>query len=76
MKRVKATEKLIKQLKPYWKELDDLEGEFQVKVYNLEGKMNKEIGRTDLEFFMCDGDYVGIGDIGRAMKLIHSQELE
>ena len=74
--KTKKTQKLIKQLKPYWKELEDLEGEFQIKVFQLENKMNEELGRKDLEFFMCDGAYVGIGDIGRDMKLIHREELE
>ena len=74
--KIKITPELIKKLKPYWKELEELEGEFQIKVFNLENKMNKKLGIKGLEFFMCDGAYVGIGNIERTMKLIHSEELK
>jgi len=72
----KATAKLIKQLKPYWLELEMLHAIFDKKVFDLERIMNKELDRKDLEFFMSDGAYVGIGNIDRTMKLIHSEELE
>ena len=37
----------IKKLKPYWKKLQDLEGEFNLNVYALELKMQNETGIND-----------------------------
>ena len=75
---IKKTKKLITQLKPYWKEVQELYDDFFEKVNDLEIKMQKDkkIGIDDIEFFWVDGDYVGIGNIGRTMRLIQREELE
>ena len=75
--KIKKTAALIKQLKPYWKKLNQLEGIFHKKVHNLEKTMEKEIGIKGVEFFWSDlGEYAGIGNVDRTMELIHGQELE
>ena len=74
--KIKVTKELIKKLKPYWEQLEVLQCEYIGKVFQLEEKMSKEVGIKDLEFFMCDGEYVGIGNIDRTMKLIHGYQLE
>jgi len=76
MKDIKVTKDIIEKLKPYWQEFELMQEEFIGKVYSLEQKMSKDIGIKDLEFFQCDGDYVGIGNVERTMRLIHIHELE
>ena len=73
---MKKTVELIKKLQPYWKQLQRLEGIFNKKVRNLEKRIEKEIGIEGIEFFMCDNEYVGIGNEKRTMKLIMMEELE
>ena len=76
--KIKITPELIKKLKPYWKKLDKIKDDFFDQVTNLEIKMQKDkkIKIDDLEFFCVEGDYVGIGNVERTMKLIHSEELK
>lgn len=73
MKKLKIS--TIKKLKPYWKKLQELEGEFNLNVHALELKMQNNLDISDLEFFWRDG-YCGIGDEARTIKLIHKCELE
>ena len=68
--------KKTKKLKPYWKELLEIELQYYNAVYRLEKRMSREIGIKDLEFFMCDNEHVGIGNAERTMPLIHGEELE
>ena len=72
----KKTKKLIKQLKPYWKKVQIIVGEFYGQLANLEKEMEKETGIPTIEFFMCDNEIVGIGNTQRTMPLIHDKELE
>jgi len=72
----KLSRDMVKKLKPYWKKLQDLEDEFYGQVGILEKEMQQKIGIEDLEFFQCDGDYVGIGNYSRTIKLIQSKQLE
>ena len=67
MKKLKIS--TIKKLKPYWKKLQELEGEFNLNVHKLELKMQKDLNIDDLEFFWRDG-YCGIGNEARTIKLI------
>ena len=76
MKRIKVNKELIQQLKPYWQELEKIQNEYFGKIFKLEKKMSKKTGIKDLEFFMCDNYYCGIGNDDRTMRLIHSNELE
>ena len=59
------------QLKKYWKELTELEKDFESKITVLEKKMQKETGIKDLEFFWGCNGIVGIGNASRTMSLIH-----
>lgn len=73
--KAKKTKKLIKQLKPYWKEVRKLESKFYKQLYKLQDKMRKETNIKGLEFFYCDGENVGIGNESRDMELIYDHEL-
>jgi len=77
MKKIKVTKGLIKQLRPFWKKLQDLEDIFLREVAELEAKMAQETGIEGIEFFRgFDGWYAGVGNADRTMKLIHDHELE
>ena len=72
--------KLIKQLKPFWKKQRDLYFEYSRKVHNLEKEMNKKIkSKYPLEFFWVEGEIVGIGAESwqdrKHFKLIHDTDL-
>lgn len=74
--KIKITKKLIKKLKPYWRELLEIERQHHNTVYRLEKRMEKEIGIKGIEFFQCDNEYIGIGNVVRTMPLIHDTKLE
>ncbi len=74
MKKLKVN--TIEKLKPYWKKLQLLEDKFYGKVEILEKEMQKDIGIKDLEFFCCEGDFVGIGNYSRTIKLMQVDILE
>jgi len=76
MKKIKKTKKLIKKLKSYWKKLREIESQHSRMIYRLEKAMEEETGIDGIEFFFCDGEYAGIGNLERSMELIHSKELE
>ena len=73
MKKLKPQTR--KKLKKYWKKLQELQGKFNLEIYELESKMQNEIGIDDLEFINVNG-CCGIGNVSRTIKLIHSEELE
>ena len=73
---VKPTKKQLVIIKGYWKTLKKHEGDFHKRVYALEKTMSKEVGINNLEFFMCDNEYVGVGNTERTMKLLQREELE
>jgi len=75
--KIKKTQKLIKQLQPYWQQMDKLTDIYHKKLYNLEKRMEIETGIEGIEFYWGDNSTpVGIGNINRDMELIHDQELE
>lgn len=75
--KIKKTKSLIKKLNPFWEKLQELEGNFHQKVWDLEKEMMKTTGIKDIEFFWSDlGEYAGIGNLERTMGLIHREELE
>jgi len=59
-----------KILKKYWNALEILEGRHSKEIWDLEKKMAKETGIKDICFFSCDGEYVGIGNGSKTMKLV------
>lgn len=72
----KFTKSEIKKLKKYWKQLQKLQNDFDFRIGGLERAMQYDLKMKDLEFFMSDGGYCGIGNIPRTIKLIHAEELE
>ena len=71
MKRYKYRAKDYKnKVKKYWKELEELEDMFYQQLEILENKISKEIRIKDIEFFWCDNNIVGIGNISKTMELI------
>ena len=73
---LKPNRKQIKIMKQHWKFLSDLRDEHYQEVEKLERRLQEQTEIEDLEFFMVDGSYVGIGNLSRTMGLIHSHELE
>lgn len=73
---LKPTKKQLKVMKEFWNLLKEREEKFLDDVYNLEQEMQLVSGIEDLEFFKCDGDYVGIGNVDRTMNLIQQEDLE
>jgi len=69
---LKPNKKQLKAMKEGWKQLQKDEEKFWEMVQATEKWMQKETGITDLEFFKVDGEFVGIGNESRSMKLIQS----
>lgn len=77
--KVIPTKKQLDIIKANWKIFKEIEGAFHKNIYALENKMSKETGIKDLEFFkddMCGGDWCGVGNVSRTMKLLQREELE
>ena len=74
--RILVTERQHKILKQGWKQLQKDEDEFYGLISATEKWMSKKTGIKGLEFFKSDGDYVGIGNGSRTMKLIHQEKLQ
>ena len=69
--KVKPTEKQLTSIKQHWKKLQEIESEFHEKLMGLEISMEAATGIQGIEFFNCDGEYVGVGNAERTMELIH-----
>jgi len=46
------------------------------KISEFEKDMSKKTGIENLEFFFCDNECAGIGNLERTMKLIQRKELQ
>lgn len=75
-KKFKLTKKQRKQLIPFIKKADIIEGIFYRAIDSLERLMEAETGIKGIEFFMCDGGIVGIGNADRTMGLIHMEDIK
>lgn len=75
-KKITPTSKQLEIMKEYWASLQAEIAEFDSIVTQLENEMSIATGINDLEFFNCDGDYCGIGNFDRTMKLIEREKLE
>lgn len=64
-----------KQAKKYFAMLSRAEDLHSANVMSIEKIMAKETGIEDIEFFMCDNWYCGIGNASRTMKLIHREDV-
>jgi len=78
MKKIKITRKLLGILKAYTKLFNRVEGRYYKERHRLEKMMEQETGIEDIEFFFCDGEFVGIGTPShpKKMDLIHRYRLE
>lgn len=77
MRKIKVTSKLKKILKKYHTLLEKAEQEYFQKVRILEEAMVLETKIENIEFFFCEGEYVGIGTpiCPDKMRLVHREEL-
>jgi len=57
----KWTKKQVKQLKPYWEKAMKAKEKHTRNIRKIEREMKVELA-IDLEFFMVDGEIVGIGN--------------
>lgn len=75
--KLKPSKKQLKIFQKFWKEHNKIRNEFYGKEYTLEKEMNKKFNDLGtLEFFNCDGECVGIGNVERSMKLLQRDKLE
>lgn len=74
--QIETNKNLINKLKPFWRELQSLENKFYNEMQKIEKRMAITVKINDIEFFMSDGYYCGIGNNTRTMRLIHDNELE
>lgn len=73
------TKEQLKLMKEAWKRFKQIEELFYGSMGRLEKQLSKETGIKDIEFIkddMCGGDWVGIGNVSRTMKLHQREELE
>ena len=63
-------------MREYWKRLKSEQNDFLGVVYKLEKSMSKDCMIKDMEFFMVDNDYVGIGDGSRKLELTQRESLD
>ncbi len=74
--KIKVTKKLLKQLRPFWQEFRKVQDRYDIEITELEEKTAQKTGIKNIEFFRCDNEIVGIGNVERTMPLIHDTELE
>ena len=72
----KVTKKQLAVLKEGWAMWQrELNGCYKY-LTEIEAWMSKTSGIEGVEFFMCDNEYVGIGNVSRSIKLIQREKLE
>jgi len=78
MKKYKypKTKESIKRLKPFLKTYKLIQDNYSKEIYKLEKAIEELTGIPEIEFFFCDNECVGIGNVERTMELIHWEELE
>ena len=62
--------KQLKAIKGYWKLFCKTHDEFYRQVNKIEKLMEAETGIEGIMFFCADGQWCGVGDCHRKMKLI------
>lgn len=72
----KLTQKQIDIMKIYWWFLQRELNIFYKKANELEEKMAHDTKIKDIEFFMGEYGYVGIGNVSKTIKLYQKEELE
>jgi len=73
---IEVTKELFKQIKPFWKEFKKIRERYDIKLRKLKERMEKKTGIDGIEFFFCDNDIAGIGNVQRTMPLIRDNDLE
>ena len=73
--KIKVTKKLIEQLRPFWREFRKVQGRYDIKLRKLEEGMAKKTGIKNIEFFFCDNEIAGIGNVERTLPLIRDTDL-
>ena len=74
--KIKPTKKQMKILRLYWAMFKAEQDILWGRMGDLERAMSKATKIKDLEFFMVDNDWVGIGQYDRKMALIQREKLE
>jgi len=74
--KIKITKRQLKIIKGAWLWLNMEQSSFYDKIRFIEEKLAEVTGIKDIEFFMADGEYVGVGNISRTMKLIDGEDLK
>jgi hypothetical protein len=74
--KVVPTKKQLNIIRLYWSLFKAEETLFWAKMGELEKKMSKETNIKELEFFNSDGDWCGVGNGSRTMKLLQRNILE
>jgi len=69
--KIVPTKEQEKIIKCYWEKFVEIENEYYARLNDLEKDLARETGIKDIEFFFCDNECVGVGNIDRTMKLIH-----
>lgn len=73
---IKPTKKQLCIIKDGWRDLQYAQEVFYGEVDRIESAMSLLSKIEGLEFFMCDNEYVGVGNVEKTMKLIQREELE
>jgi len=68
--KVIPTKEQKRIIKAYWTKFTEIENEFYSQIQELEKNLERETKIKGIEFFSCDGEYCGVGNIDRTMKLI------
>ena len=72
----KLTQNQIDIMKIYWWFLQRELTVFYKKVAELEKGMAEHTKIKDMEYYMCDSEYVGIGNASKTINLFQRDELE
>lgn len=72
---IKPTKEQLEIMKKFWKQMCEERDTFYNVISALEDSMSVETRIDGLEFFSVDGEYVGIGNDERTMKLIQYDKL-
>jgi hypothetical protein len=70
------TKKQLEIIKKYWRAFKLEEELFYSHQRCLEIAMSQESGIEELKFFNVDGDWCGIGNSDRTMRLLQSKQLD
>jgi len=76
MSRIKKpTSKQLKEIKEAWKQFCKIQDYSYKKIRILEEHLEKKTGIKGIEFICNGGDWCGVGNADRTMKLIHLDPL-